>query len=137
MKEVAMVRQTLEAVVLGVLVMSLSGCAAFPQSEAPAQKSNLSVGMAKKVIRKGETTQAEILEWFGSPNLVTKNRSNDEVWSYSRMSFESKAGSDGGSLILWGGSRAMSTTTTKSFDLVITFDSSDVVSDYSVVYASY
>jgi outer membrane protein assembly factor BamE (lipoprotein component of BamABCDE complex) len=132
-----MKKQFMVIIVLGIVITFFSGCATFPQTDVPAQKSNLSVGMVKKVIKKGETTQAEILEWFGSPNLVTKNRSNDEVWNYNRMSFEAKAGADGGSLILWGGSRAMATTTTKSFDLIITFDSNDVVKDYSVIYASY
>lgn len=132
-----MKKHSIVITVFGILITFLSGCATFPQSEVPAQKSNLSVGMVKKVIKKGETTKAEILEYFGSPNLVTKNRSNDEVWNYSRMSFESKASADGVSLFFWGGSRAMSTTTTKSFDLIITFDSNDVVKDYSVIYASY
>lgn len=132
-----MKKHSIVITVFGILITFLSGCATFPQSEVPAQKSNLSVGMVKKVIKKGETTQAEILEYFGSPNLITKNRSNDEVWNYNRMSFESKAGADGVSLIFWGGSRAMSTTTTKSFDLIITFDSNGVVKDYSIIYASY
>ena len=69
-------------------------------------------------IIKGETTQAEILEIFGSPNIVTKNKSDNEVWNYNRMSFETATGDDGATLIFWGGSRALSTSTTKSFDLI-------------------
>lgn len=115
----------------------LIGCATFPEDKEPVQKSNLSAGIAKKIIIKGETNQSEILKWFGSPNIITKNRSNDEVWNYNRMSFESKSGADSGGLILWGGSRAMSTTTTKSFDLIISFDDKDIVIDYSLISASY
>ena len=119
------------------IVFFISGCATFPASKEPAEKSNLTIGTIKTKIIKGQTNQAEILQLFGSPNLVTKNRANNEVWNYNKMSFESKVGEDGGTLILWGGSRAMSTTTTKSFDLIIEFDSNNVVKDYSVISAQY
>ena len=120
------------------LALVACSCATFPAKQSPpTQKSNLTVGTVKTQIVKGKTKQAEILEIFGAPNLVTKNKNNDEVWNYSRMSFESRTGSDGGMLIFWGGSRAMSTATTQSFDLIITFDDNDVVKDYSVISASY
>ena len=124
------------AVIVGLTLSVLIGCATFPQGD-PAQSSNLTMGMVKKEIIKGSTNQTEILQKFGSPNLVTKNRSNDEVWNYNRMSYESKTGADGGSIIFWGGSRAMSTTTSKSFDLIITFDEKGIVKDYSVISAQY
>jgi len=122
---------------LFIFCFLISGCATFPQSKEPVEKSNLTAGTIKAQIVKGKTTQAEILKLFGSPNLVTKNRDNNEVWNYNRMSFESKVGEDGGTLILWGGSRAMSTTTTRSFDLIIEFDDKDVVKDYSIISAQY
>jgi hypothetical protein len=120
-----------------ITCLIISGCATFPQSKEPVTKSNLTVGTIKTKIAKGQTTQAEILELFGSPNLVTKNRENNEVWNYNKMSFESKVGEDGTWLLLWGGSRAMATTTTKSFDLIIEFDEKDIVKDYSVISAQY
>ena len=112
-------------------------CATFPKEEQPAQQSNLTFGVVKSKIIKGQTTQAEILEIFGSPNITTKNRDNDEVWNYSRMSYKTAAGADGGSVILFGGSRAMSTATTASFDLIIIFDKEDRVKDYSVISAKF
>jgi len=113
------------------------GCATFPREEGPTSSSNLTVGTVEKEIVKGKTTQAEILSLFGSPNLVTKNSEGEEVWNYNRMAYTTKTGSDGGSLLLWGGSRAMSTATTKSFDLILTFDQNDIVKNYSVISASY
>jgi len=120
-----------------MVIILLSGCVRFPETEKTTSNSKLTVGMTKKIIKKGETTQSEILSSFGSPNLITKNRSSNEVWNYNKMSFESKEGRDGGSLIFWGGSRAMTTTTTKSFDLIIIFNDKDIVKDYSIIYASY
>lgn len=111
------------------------GCATFPEKEEG--KSKLTVGVVKQMIVKGETNQAEILEIFGSPNLITKNKEEDEVWNYNRMSFEHKEGSDGVFYIFGTHSRAMTTATTKSFDLIIIFDDDDIVKDYSVIAASY
>lgn len=123
--------------VLCLLWFCLLGCATFPRTNEPAQKSNLTTGTVKKEIIKGQTTQAEILELFGAPNIITKNSNNDEVWNYNKMSFEHVSGADSGGIIFWGGSRAMSTATTKSFDLIIIFDENDVVKDYSVISASF
>lgn len=102
-------------------------------TDGPAQKSNLSFGVVKSKIKKGETTQAEILQLFGAPNLVTKNRTNNEVWNYNKMSVVSKGGEN--SFI--AGSRASVSSSTQSFDLIIIFDNNDVVLEYSVISSSY
>ncbi len=53
------------------------------------------------------------------------------------MSYNMESGASGASLIFFGGSKAISSSTTKSFDLIITFDNNDIVKDYKVIYASY
>jgi outer membrane protein assembly factor BamE (lipoprotein component of BamABCDE complex) len=133
----ARIKYVVLCAVVVVVSLSIVGCATFPEDRTPTQKSRLTTGSVKKEIIKGKTTQAEVMELFGAPNLVTKNRSNNEVWNYNKMSYTSKTGADGMSLILWGGSRAMSSTTTSSFDLIIEFDENDVVKDYSIISASY
>ena len=121
-------------IILSILFL-FAGC--FTSGIKEASNSNLTAGKVKMEIKKGITTQEEILKIFGSPNIVTKNRDNDEVWNFSRMSFESAYGSESGGFILWGGSRAMSSSTTKSFDLIIIFDNKDVVKDYSIISATF
>ncbi len=127
-------------VFMGVLLVGvsilLSGCN-YTTVPEKVGASNLTVGEAKRTITKGTTTQSEILTTFGSPNLVSNNKDGNQVWAYNRMSADSYSGSEGGSLILWGGSKAVSSTTVKSFDLIITFNNKDVVEDYKVIYASY
>ena len=118
------------------LSLLLCGCATFPEKQEKAN-SPLTAGNVTLTIKKGRTNKAEILKTFGSPNLVTKNRDADEVWNYNRMNFTTRVGEDAGTLIFWGGSRAVSTATTKSFDLMITFDSNDVVKDYSIIQANF
>jgi len=112
-----------------LLVFGGAGCA----STQPKQKSNLTFANVKSNIVKGKTTQAEVVSLLGSPNIVTKNRLNEEVWTYSRQSYDAESGSYGGGVILFGGNKAFSSASTSSFDLILTYDSNDVVKDYSVV----
>jgi hypothetical protein len=93
------------------------------------QKSNLTFGMIKKNIIKGETTQDEITKLFGAPNIMTKNKSGEEVWTYDKISVSS---SDvNAKLLVVGGSA--SSTSSKSMILVITFGEKDIVKDYAVM----
>lgn len=103
----------------GLLILSFAACNSYKYgTEGSAEKSNLTMGVVKSKVVKGETTQDEILKLFGSPNLVSKNKSNREVWSYNKMSVENKAGSTD----FFTGQRASQSTSSKSFDLIITFD---------------
>ena len=124
-----------KTVFIALTAFLLAGCGSYKygQNAEPTQKSNLTVGVVKSKIEKGETTQAEILNIFGSPNLVTKNKSNDEVWSYNKMSVQEWSGSTD----FFSGQRASSSSSSQSFDLIITFDKNDVVKDYSVISTSY
>ena len=96
-----------------------------------AQKSNLTFGFVKQKIQKGETSQVEILQFFGAPNLIAKNKSNAEVWSYNKMAVVSKGG------VGVSKRRASVSTSSQSFDLIITFDTNDIVADYSIVSSAY
>ena len=116
------------------LILSLSACNSYKYgTEGNAQKSNLTMGVVKSQLIKGKTTQDEVLKLFGAPNLVSKNKSNNEVWSYNKMSVENKAGSTD----FFAGQRASQSSSSRSFDLIITFDTNDVVMDYSVVSTAY
>ena len=118
----------------GLLILTLGACSSYKYgTEGTAEKSNLTIGVVKSKVVKGETTQDEILKLFGSPNLVSKNKSNREVWSYNKMSVEHKAGSTD----FFAGQRASQSSSSKSFDLIITFDENDIVADYSVVSTAY
>lgn len=97
----------------------------------------LTVGEAKRRIEEGKTTQGDVLRAFGSPNLVTRNSAGKEVWNYNRMSFDAEAKSSYGTLLLFGGSSATSSAASKSFDLIITYDTYDVVETYEIIHARY
>lgn len=116
------------------IAMLLCACTSYKYgTDGPSQKSNLTYGVVKSKLIKGNTTQTEVLELFGAPNLISKNRSNSEVWSYNKMSVEQKAGSTD----FFSGQRASQSSSTRSFDLIITFTDDDIIEDYSVISTTY
>ena len=122
-------RNNLVLILLSLTIASLAACTTM---EAP-QKSNLTTGMVKAKIQKGVTSQTEILQLLGAPNLITKNKTGREVWTYSRQSFQSKTSGISGTLILLTGAKAVSSAASASFDLIITFNNKNKVQDYSMV----
>ncbi|MBN2676266.1 MAG: hypothetical protein JXR30_03380 [Alphaproteobacteria bacterium] len=125
------------------LVVVLAGCMHdTPVDQQPApQKSNLTYGTVKSQIVKGQTTQPEVVTLLGSPNMVSKTRDGDEVWTYSKQSYNASSQSSayGVGLIFAGmsGGKSDRSSSVSTFDLIITFDKNDVVKDYSVVSSQY
>jgi hypothetical protein len=67
------------------------GCARGYMGET---RDPVSAGTAKLFLQRGVTTQAEVLEAFGGPNIVAGDADGNETWTYDRMSYvvSSKAG---------------------------------------------
>lgn len=107
----------------------------------PEQKSNLTVGMIKKEIVEGKTSQSDIMTLFGAPNIITTNSKGNEVWNYSKSSYQSgsESKSSGWSLLLLGSSKssALSNSSTASMDLIITFDAKGIVENYKVISSAF
>ena len=116
-----------KSVTLFALFFLIYGCA----SVQPVQKGNLTAGMVKTTIIKGETIQNDILEVFGAPNIITKNKSGNEVWTYEKMSVESGSSEVYGTAIIVGGKGSRTSSSSRTFTLMIEFNDNDVVKDYS------
>ena len=140
-----MKRSVLSATRALVLVTVLSSCMYGQPGMSEVGNSNLTPGMVKTEVTTGVTTQADILEVFGAPNIMTMNSAEDEVWNYHRMAFVQTESESGILAILWGGSaaagggarQAAAAATTRSFDLILVFDDRDVVKDYKVIAAAF
>lgn len=52
---------------------------------------NLSYGMVTSKVKKGITTQQEILDFFGGPNITTINSNDEETWVYEITSSHSQS----------------------------------------------
>ena len=129
------------------LVIFIAGCATL-KPDYP-KNSNLTFGMVKKSLIKGQTNQTEILNLFGAPNITTRNKSGEEVWTYDKVSVTKEdiaggvsiggggLGIGGGGASAMGGSAGVSgssaSTSSKSLTLIITFGEKDIVKDYAVM----
>lgn len=58
--------------------------AAPPPAAPPVQASALSYGTVTSRVERGKTTQAELLELFGGPNISTVDAEGNETWVYER-----------------------------------------------------
>lgn len=109
------------------------------------QKSNLTVGIVKTKIVEGKTSQNDIIELIGSPNIITTNSEGKEVWTYSKSSYEVK-GKSVDRTSFWSfligayttsSSEVVGRTSTSSIDLIITFNSKGIVEKYRVISSSF
>lgn len=120
-----------------LICMLLIGCVASNQtSQKTAKESALTPGMAKAYIKPGKTSQTEVLEIFGPPDLVTHKYGKD-VWTYDKISYE--VSTQGGYLtvLLAGISGGSTSTSNKSVMLIIYFDENDTVMDYKLSVARF
>jgi len=111
------------------------GCIQNPPTPQPIDKNgDLTHGNVQLNLHVGETTQTQVLEGFGAPNITSIDGSNQEVWTYQRQATvaESSSVSNYWTVVLFGGSARASgfEQTQRTMTLIIKFDSNKVVSDF-------
>jgi hypothetical protein len=129
-----------------------------PQGQAvsapPAQSgaSALSYGSVTSTVIRGKTTQADLLQMFGGPNISTVDNQGLETWVYERSvsqtdvssknqnwqaaanlgaafgNFQAGASAGGGQ----GSASASTATSFRSLTVIIKFNADKTVKDYSV-----
>ena len=111
----------------------LSGCATTP-GPVDQRNSILTQGNVQMNLRVGSTTKADVLNSFGSPNITTRDASGEEVWSYQRQASVAQSSSSANywSIFLTGDGRSADgfSQSSRMMTLIITFNKSDVVSDF-------
>ena len=69
-------------------IFTLTGCMSanqhYQQTHGPKEK-EMTVGMVQREIRKGMSA-ADVVTVLGSPNIVTTDSANREVWVYDKIS---------------------------------------------------
>ncbi len=127
-------------IAFGCIVSSLlTGCIATqPVQPAADSKNPLTTGQVQITLKKDVTTQAEVLEVFGAPNLVTLNSSGEEIWTYQKNATVANATSSSayGTIILFGASTRSSglEQSSRTMTLIIKFKETNGVkrvSDFS------
>lgn len=131
-------------IVMGCL--SLTSAVYAAPKEAVDSANTLTHGMVQMTLRVGETTQSEILETFGGPNVTSIDGSGQEMWVYDRHATVSSSSSSGFSIgmIVGGGGgdvgaggglgfgkkKSKNSQSSRSMTLIIKFDKNKVVSDF-------
>ena len=117
------------------LVASLIGCTTTASQPVTTRNSDLTHGNVQMNLKVGETTQTEVLEAFGAPNITTIDGSGKEVWTFQRAASvaQSSTSSNYWTIILVGGdsTAAGMETSTRMITLIIKFDDNKVVSDFN------
>ena len=117
--------------------------------EVPVEKDDkLTLGKVQSQIKKG-MNQTEVLEVLGSPNIVTKNSSGNEVWTYDKIGTSQSSSNEASATygksqlgrgfwaFLFGGttnsvqSSSDRDTESKSLTVIITYNTDKVVSDFT------
>jgi outer membrane protein assembly factor BamE (lipoprotein component of BamABCDE complex) len=97
-------------------------------------------GNVQLTLRKG-TSQAEVLEKFGAPNIATTDGEGNEVWTYQKHASvaKSKSSDSYGTIILFGGSSRSSgfESSSRTMTLIIKFDSNKTVKDFKSMSSSF
>lgn len=106
----------------------------------------LTHGMVQMTLKVGQTTQAEIIENFGGPNITTIDGTGQEMWVYDRhatVSYDKQSGFSiglfaggggggvgGGGGLGFGSKKSKSSTNSRAMTLIIKFDANKIVSDF-------
>ena len=106
----------------------------------------LTRGMAQMTLHVGTTTQTEVIETFGAPNITTLDAQGQEVWVYDRQATVTSSGSSGFSIGMlvggggggaggggglgFGSSKSHSSQTQRTMTLIIKFGPDKRVTDF-------
>lgn len=119
--------------VICIFLTSLVGCV-LPPEPVDDKNSNLTQGNVQMNLIVGQTSKADVLENFGSPNVTTRDGAGREVWSYQRAAQVAKSSKQSGywTVILAGQSRSASgfESSSRMITLIIKFNDQDVVTDF-------
>jgi hypothetical protein len=114
-------------------LLAVGGCGA-PFQPVTVRNSELTHGNVQMTLRLGETTQTDVLETFGAPNITSIDSSGREVWTYQRHARVAQSSGNAyyWTIVLAGGTGGSSgfETTSRTMTLIIKFDEAKVVSDF-------
>jgi hypothetical protein len=130
-----------------LLLFATLSLVASPALAKPREEPNtLTHGMAQMTLHVGQTTQMEVLDAFGAPNITTLDSDGREVWVYDRhatVTANSSSGfsigmligaagdgAAGGGGLGFGKRKSKSSQSSRTMILVIKFDPSKKVVDF-------
>lgn len=126
--------------------LAASTAAIARQKETPDSANTLTHGMAQMTLHVGTTTQTEVLEAFGAPNITTLDAQGQEVWVYDRQATVTSTSASGFSIGMllggagggvagggglgFGSSKSKASQTQRTMTLIIKFGGDKRVVDF-------
>jgi hypothetical protein len=115
-----------------------------PQSTPPPQsmaQNNLTHGAVQLKLQKGTTTQNDVVEAFGAPNITTIDGNGKEVWTYRRHATVTSGSGENSyfNILVFGASSESGggSSSTQSMTLVIKFGPDKKVTDFQSLATSF
>jgi outer membrane protein assembly factor BamE (lipoprotein component of BamABCDE complex) len=119
---------------LTAFVLLFLGCNSA--SNEYGRNSGITHGTVQLNLQKGVTTQTQVLEAFGSPNIVTTD-GETEVWTYQRSGVTTRSANAGLGLVIIFAGTGGSSTNSRTMTLIIKFDEAKRVIEYNSRYSSF
>jgi outer membrane protein assembly factor BamE (lipoprotein component of BamABCDE complex) len=123
-----------------LLATSIAGCTNTPPQNS-IENSPYTHGNVQLTLKKGETTQAEVLNKFGAPNITTIDATGQEVWTYQKHATVANTTRSGSyaSIIVAGVGNGTSgfEQSSRTLTLIITFDKTNKVTDFKSMSSSF
>lgn len=135
-----MFQKLMKGVAVALMLCAFHGSVMSEEPDGSLSESKLTYGMVKRNIKIGQSTQADVLKLFGSPDNMVM-RKGREIWVYDRYRVEtdSSTSSGYGTILLVGGSQSSTSTSTRVRTITVIFDfsNSGIVEDFSMRVGGY
>jgi outer membrane protein assembly factor BamE (lipoprotein component of BamABCDE complex) len=130
-----------ELIAASAVGLILFACAPAPIKPVTTRNSALTHGNVQMNLKLGETSQTQVLEVFGAPNITSIDGTGQEVWTYQRAATVSQSTSSSGfwtvlltgpAALLGGQSQEAAglEQTQRTMTLIIKFDEKKILSDF-------
>lgn len=142
------------ALSLILIITGITGCSSPNSIQQPT---NLTTAQVKRSITVGVTTQEEVVQALGTPNMLLKSSGSCESWTYDQVrvdnssigfnllggiggtSSTSKIGETGS--VLGGGAAQITnmneSSSVRTMTVIIKFDNNGIVRDYQMMYTAF
>jgi outer membrane protein assembly factor BamE (lipoprotein component of BamABCDE complex) len=130
--------KTTNIILISSIIFLIGGCVTHPPSSSqnPYTQGNVTLNL-----KKGVTTQHQVAEVFGAPNIVTQDSNGDQVWIYQKDNVTVESGSthDYFTILLAGaGSRSSEyQQSSRTMTIIIHFDENGRVKDFKSMSTSF
>ncbi|MDR0932782.1 MAG: hypothetical protein LBM70_07185 [Victivallales bacterium] len=146
----------LVAGIAATAVFGLGGCSTELSPEPFDANLRLTAGQVKMTVQTGKTTQNEVFQALGSPNVIAMESNSGDIWTYDQIQvrrttqgysaganfatifgFDKLTDGAGNAGVEIGGSVGTSTTSVQSATLIIFFDRNEKVTSYKMLVTSF